>query len=655
MKKILLSLAALLMTSVSFAQTTLKVERNTNGTAPAAVKKAAPRKALSANQRLIGTYTSDALAANGLGIPNFPGNNKAAITLDKDMLAPYVGKKIVGIRYGIMVDDVVSDVFVGEITSNGDWTTTSTADNVSNIKAGWNTTTFTTPYTIKANTDIYAGYTYKQKNTSSSGRYTNDCYPLSCVKEGMDAQTLYMYANVPASSGGSGEGWYNFGNTNGNLSIQLIVEGDYQGYYLIPFDFGTIQTAAGKERTVNVKCQSTGAAAVNSISYTYTQNNVTSEEKTVTLSTPEAGTIANFPFTISGADKTGTYDISLKITKVNGEANLAAINTAAGKNLVKAKDLKPTVVMEEFTGTGCGFCPRGIVGMKNCNEKFGDQFIGIAIHQYNQADPMYTVNYAGLSWSGAPACKLNRGTQVDPFYGSSTTITADAESLLEENAIADAAVTVKGEWDATDDTKLNATATIESQTAKTYQVVYVLTGDNVTNTNTAASDYSSWGQSNYFSKAHGAYTYAQLDDDLKFLWEEPYSYHPVFNDVLIASSYSRTINKGANVDAPAEGTAEGTFQLSMPVTNKVLMPYIDRDQLYVVAFLIDPTTKKIVAGGKSKVATWTSGIKGVKNDASVNATEVARYTVDGRMVSAPVKGINIIKMSDGTTKKVTVE
>ncbi len=32
--------------------------------------------------------------------------------------------------------------------------------------------------------------------------------------------------------------------------------------------------------------------------------------------------------------------------------------------------------------------------------------------------------------------------------------------------------------------------------------------------------------------------------------------------------------------------------------------------------------------------------------------EVARYSIDGKLLTRPQKGINIIKMSDGTTKKV---
>ena len=48
-----------------------------------------------------------------------------------------------------------------------------------------------------------------------------------------------------------------------------------------------------------------------------------------------------------------------------------------------------------------------------------------------------------------------------------------------------------------------------------------------------------------------------------------------------------------------------------------------------------------------------SGIGEVKTE--VDKTEVSRYTIDGKKLSESQEGINIIKMSDGTTKKVIVK
>lgn len=49
-----------------------------------------------------------------------------------------------------------------------------------------------------------------------------------------------------------------------------------------------------------------------------------------------------------------------------------------------------------------------------------------------------------------------------------------------------------------------------------------------------------------------------------------------------------------------------------------------------------------------------TGIKDVPNTSS-SATESARYSTDGTRIASPHKGINIIRMSDGTVKKVLVK
>ena len=49
----------------------------------------------------------------------------------------------------------------------------------------------------------------------------------------------------------------------------------------------------------------------------------------------------------------------------------------------------------------------------------------------------------------------------------------------------------------------------------------------------------------------------------------------------------------------------------------------------------------------------SSGINGVVNGKQL--TEVARYTIDGVKLTAPQQGLNIVKMSDGSTIKVMVK
>ena len=45
-----------------------------------------------------------------------------------------------------------------------------------------------------------------------------------------------------------------------------------------------------------------------------------------------------------------------------------------------------------------------------------------------------------------------------------------------------------------------------------------------------------------------------------------------------------------------------------------------------------------------------NAVKSVETDAKAEETE--RYNVSGQRISSPQKGLNIVKMSDGTTRKV---
>lgn len=86
-----------------------------------------------------------------------------------------------------------------------------------------------------------------------------------------------------------------------------------------------------------------------------------------------------------------------------------------------------TIVAEEVTGTWCGYCVRGIANMENLNAKYGDSFLGIAVHDGTAIweDPMAYPRYTNwlfekFSMRGYPHCTVNR--QI--------TLTGDPGNLL---------------------------------------------------------------------------------------------------------------------------------------------------------------------------------------------------------------------------------
>lgn len=125
MKKFLLSAFAMLLALTAGAQNfTVEKSLNPQGVqAPAfGAFKASAKANLAANQRLVGYFNTDDCDTY-LGVTGITGNNKVAMVLTADDLAPYYGKKIVGVRFNLGQGETSTGVFVESLTiANGEIT-----------------------------------------------------------------------------------------------------------------------------------------------------------------------------------------------------------------------------------------------------------------------------------------------------------------------------------------------------------------------------------------------------------------------------------------------------------------------------------------------------------------------------------------------------
>lgn len=641
MKKFLLSAFAMLLALTAGAQN-FTVEKSPNPLgvqAPAFGAFKAPAKAnLAANQRLVGYFNTDDCDTY-LGVTGITGNNKVAMVLTADDLAPYYGKKIVGVRFNLGQGETANGVFVqnlkiadGQITEatslvSSDESVTSAAG--AKNTGEWHEVMFDQKVELNSSFEgLFVGYNYKQKSNN---------YPIgvSSKVEG----PFYIYANIPASKGGNGEDWYQINSGGYGLSIQLIVEGDFAPNAVRPLDFGEFTVVKGKSKNVAVSLWNIGSK-LTSIDYTIALDGKAGAEQHLDFGKDFGlGGTHSVEIPFAAASELGASTVTLTITKVNGEENACVKNSATGTLYTVEREFVKRSVVEQFTGTGCGNCPSGHVAMHNMHNLYGDQFIGIALHQFNASDPMYNASY-DLGFTGAPQCMVNRSSGVLAPYEQMPEV---LKASLDEIALTD--VTVTGTF-AEEDTKVNATASVESLVAGDYNIAFMLTADGLTGTT------KSWKQSNYFCKGGGRYnSQASMPDDLKFLWDMGSSYVETYNDVLIASSYVSSNNKATLPTLVANGTVSSEYTMKMP-TKVALKKALKLNQIYVVALLLDKKTGAIVNAGRARV-TGSTGIENVNN--SSEATVVARYNVNGVQIAAPVKGINIVKMSDGTTRKVLVK
>lgn len=641
MKKFLLSAFAMLLALTAGAQN-FTVEKSPNPLgvqAPVFGAFKAPAKAnLAANQRLVGYFNTDDCDTY-LGVTGITGNNKVAMVLTADDLAPYYGKKIAGVRFNLGQGETANGVFVqnlkiadGQITEatslvSSDESVTSAAG--AKNTGEWHEVMFDQKVELNSSFEgLFVGYNYKQKSNN---------YPIgvSSKVEG----PFYIYANIPASKGGNGEDWYQINSGGYGLSIQLIVEGDFAPNAVRPLDFGEFTVVKGKSKNVAVSLWNIGSK-LTSIDYTIALDGKAGAEQHLDFGKDFGlGGTHSVEIPFAAASELGASTVTLTITKVNGEENACVKNSATGTLYTVEREFVKRSVVEQFTGTGCGNCPSGHVAMHNMHNLYGDQFIGIALHQFNASDPMYNASY-DLGFTGAPQCMVNRSSGVLAPYEQMPEV---LKASLDEIALTD--VTVTGTF-AEEDTKVNATASVESLVAGDYNIAFMLTADGLTGTT------KSWKQSNYFCKGGGRYnSQASMPDDLKFLWDMGSSYVETYNDVLIASSYVSSNNKATLPTLVANGTVSSEYTMKMP-TKVALKKALKLNQIYVVALLLDKKTGAIVNAGRARV-TGSTGIEDVTT--GTEATVVARYNVNGVQIAAPVKGINIVKMSDGTTRKVLVK
>ena len=482
---------------------------------------------------------------------------------------------------------------------------------------------------------IYVGYSFTI--TTASGNA--DKYPvLFAGKPAVNMLILKTNSAVPQ--------WTDLVDNNfGRLFLQVLLEGTFADNNATAEDFGPVYGAVGESATVAIDVTNYSETPLSSIDYTITSDGETSAEQHADIATPITfNKTGKVNIIVAGDAAVGEKAKTLNITKVNGNANAAAGKATNFTVYTLPELVERKVVVEEFTGTGCGWCPRGLIGMDNLRNTFGDRFVGIGIHQYNSSDAMYITpsSYANISFSGAPSCRINRGDEIDPYYGSVSDIRDDFAAAMAVPALAK--INVSGTIDE-ELKKVNAKAQVEALLdGSEYTLEFVVIGDGLKGTGSA------WNQANYYTQ----YSASQLPEDLAiFGTGGKYGTSTItgwsFNDVALVSSYVSGSNKAPKLNVLNAGEQqEAEYTLTMP-TKTSLKNAVKDAELYIVAMLVDKQ-KHIVNAAKAAIT--VEDPSGIENVNVAESEQTAHYTLDGRRVQTMQKGINIIRMANGKTIKM---
>lgn len=489
------------------------------------------------------------------------------------------------------------------------------------------------------------------KFTISSIKYNSDMYPI--LIDGIPGNLNSCIMKFKSST--TEDDWYDYNSMFGSFAMQLfcsnITKTERYAYIKMTDNASSL---AGGDVNLPVMIASEGSEGVKSIDYIVDING-DKQSRHLELSTPIEGGFGKTGVETIGftAPLTlGVYTATINIDKVNGMPNSASSNSISVKGKTLSKIVTRKTVVEEFTGTGCGYCPRGWVGMEQLKEK-KENFIGIAFHQYDTADPMFVKNYIHCSYlgiTGAPGCSIDRVQTLDPYYGSSNSTPL---GILDDfdyynSVLPEVDINVSGVFNQ-DSTEVNINADIEYLTeGEGYSIVYVLTADGLSGTT------ATWRQSNYY------YSTSPTGEEYldQFCKNGKYGQSYVFltfNDVMIGSSYDED---GNNLAADISEKANAGTKIS--ASHKVAMPVkaslknaINNDKVYAVAFVLT-SDGNIANAAKAKVE--GDNTNGIENAVSsvLDLKETARYNAAGQKISVPQKGLNIIKLSNGKTIKINV-
>lgn len=605
MKKILLLLAAACMLAQhASAELILKGDKPVR-MGRHALSTAAPLASSGENEIVFG-YCQDYYTCLGTGTAGVL--LKAAIGVSKAKSTELTGAKITKIRigYGECSNRNVT-VFISK-TLAGTPLYTQTA--LMNTLGGWNEVVLDTPYEIDG-TSFYIGYQVVTR-AASDAPLGVDGIPTS---ERL-ANSLY-----------AGSGWGAYGSSYGAVCIKAVIAGDnFPEYEIAVNDYdipGLVQVNSpfnaslyfinNGTATINdaeVSCSIDGAAVTPAAVQLTPASVAPGEVGRVLLE----GLVCN----VEGFD----IPVTMAVVKVNGESDANVSDNVVETTISSTGETYPrNVVVEEWTGNWCGFCPRGIVGMDYMTEHYGDDgFIGIAVHSSQRtgdgSEPMECRSYIPLLnkyCDGFPGCIINRTYSFDPN-------TDDLEYYykLFTKTPSFACVNVSANYydDQTEQIYVDSDVkfAISAENAP-YKLAFVIIEDGV----------GPYAQSNYFSGG----SYGPMGG-----WE----------------------SKGGRVSMVYEHVARDIFEVfgidnSVPaqITGGTVYPYsttlstanvTNIDNCHIIALLINSSTGEIENAAKTSIS-HQAGVGDAVADSAVNVfAENGRLLINGNYNVCYVYGVD---------------
>lgn len=554
------------------------------------------------------------------------------------------GKKIISISAAIYADEGISNTSLWlskELKLNGKVNDPDLSFPASLNSFGELRVTLDEPYVI-GDEGVYVGYSLNVDELLPATR-TPLLLSLATNENG-----FYLHTSRSVLK------WRNYVTSiPGSAVIEVVVEGDFPENAVALKSIPESYLKAGMDAAVPVMVMNQGGNPVNAIDFTYSFGSV-SHSVTHSFYTPVQPDFVNAQtvlLPVTAPDEIGRYDFSITIDKVNAVPNNAVVNSGDASVTVVSMVPNHRPVMEEYTGTWCGWCPRGWFAMEEMNRLYPDEFIGIA---YHDGDPMTITSTFPVKIDGYPSATIDRGIVMDPYYGTSGREMGIRDNWLDARSLTpSASVSAIAWW--TDDSRSkidveSATSFIMDYPEADFRLSYVLVANGL------HSASSAWNQSNYLAKEVRKYVGTPLEEVARM--GDPIN-DLRFSDVAVISKEMLGIpgSLPASIVKDEKMVGDYRFYLADAVgINSGASLVKGADELEVVVMVIDATTNSILNACKIPVCSTREEAAGIHDvTASPTPLSVAYYDLQGRRVTSIDRRGLTIKVTRNTDGTLTIE
>ncbi len=540
------------------------------------------------------------------------GCASVAVKIAPEDLKLYLGNQIQTVRVSMpetkkFVDSIVVWVrkdLNGENLATGKATRFSD-DGFADLKGDWNEVALSQPYTFPANTPLYVGYTYYQRTRVVASRVVNT----------KRAETSYVQLGADAD-------WDEY--SDGTLAIEAGVDGPTMPQN----DFWLMSTKGfilgDGTRQIEARVYNRGQEASSTLTFTATgaSLNYTSNVNAQILSDQLDTLLINLP---AGTELMPGDIINVNLAQVNGNDDVNASNNSCDATFNYLR----IVLLEEFTTERCPNCPAAAEKIHNLlygPDNLQRQVAVVCHHAGYHTDGFTTSTDLAYEWfynndgnTYAPALMYNRKPQTTTSEGTSPVTGAGTQESIKQqiedviNQESALVITAQASYE-DDDTRINVTVTgkrLRSFGVTDPRITVFLTEDNV-----LAESQAGTGSDTYYHQ--------HLMRGINNTWGEVISWEGDTFTYSCAFDLDEEWKKNDLKVIAAVGDYDSTNPGNCQIENTALVkPYS------------------------------ATGIKDVDRQ-KTESTPTAYYSTNGQRLLQPQKGINIVRLSDGTTRKVII-